>query len=399
MRKIREKVLCMTLIIAMCLVIFLPKKTMADTNVPIDYRKSTTTVKTIPKTYVINDHVNSNRAAFATALTSDIAAANTQAGKSYVYDVRDADSLVPLTDDNGFLQYPVLSNFSPSSDGVTPGIANYRVQCVTYNELIDEININVSLPEVGTIIEEATKPTVTLDEDANYTVTNVKIVNNYPSADSNYDDGSIYGNKINNGEDYYVELVVTPKEGYDFTFKSKVDCTINGEKEFERGQCIKSSHTLFVKVRAEGEEPNNEEPVPEAETQKNVQPKNYTFLKGEGIRFNLLKDSGLEFEIDADYDLFENGGIVYVDDEKVDPKNYKSKSGSTIITFEDDYVRALESGEHTLKVAFNDEGTAKTTFVIYESNAPKAADNIIIYLCMAFVAILCVTVIDINKKR
>ena len=70
------------------------------------------------------------------------------------------------------------------------------------------------------------------------------------------------------------------------------------------------------------------------------------------------------FRIDADYSLFTNK--VYVDNKLVDSTNYNSKSGSTVITLKDEYLKTLSVGEHTLKVAFSDNGEAITKFIIKE---------------------------------
>ena len=77
------------------------------------------------------------------------------------------------------------------------------------------------------------------------------------------------------------------------------------------------------------------------------------------------------FRIDAEYNLFENGGKVYVDNTLVDNNNYTSKSGSTIITLKDAYLKTLSVEEHTLKVAFTDGGETTTKFVI----AKKVEEN------------------------
>ena len=74
------------------------------------------------------------------------------------------------------------------------------------------------------------------------------------------------------------------------------------------------------------------------------------------------QDDTLTFRINADYSLFENGGAVYVDG--TETTEYTSKSGSTIITLNKDFVNSLSVGEHTLKVAFNNGGEATTKFTI-----------------------------------
>ena len=95
----------------------------------------------------------------------------------------------------------------------------------------------------------------------------------------------------------------------------------------------------------------------------------YKVIEGAEQTYTIKEDTGARFRIDADYSLFNNK--VYVDNVLVDSSNYTSKSGSTIIVLNKDYVDTLAVGEHTLKVAFTDGGEAETTFTI----ARKAEDN------------------------
>ena len=95
----------------------------------------------------------------------------------------------------------------------------------------------------------------------------------------------------------------------------------------------------------------------------------YEVIEGAEQTYTITEDTEARFRIDADYSLFNNK--VYVDNVLVDSSNYTSKSGSTIIVLNKDYVDTLAVGEHTLKVAFADGGKAETTFTI----ARKADDN------------------------
>ena len=95
----------------------------------------------------------------------------------------------------------------------------------------------------------------------------------------------------------------------------------------------------------------------------------YKVIEGAEQTYTITEDTEARFKIDADYRLFNNK--VYVDNVLVDSSNYTSKSGSTIIVLNKDYVDTLAVGEHTLKVAFADGGEAETTFII----ARKAENN------------------------
>lgn len=154
----------------------------------------------------------------------------------------------------------------------------------------------------------------------------------------------------------------------------------------------------------------------------------YKVIEGAEQTYTITEDTEARFRIDADYSLFNNK--VYVDNVLVDSSNYTSKSGSTIIVLNKDYVDTLAVGEHTLKVAFADGGEAETTFTIArkaennnsnENNNenkipskpenkeemkdnslnPKTGDNIMLYVAIASMSIigLGATTIVAKKKK
>ena len=150
----------------------------------------------------------------------------------------------------------------------------------------------------------------------------------------------------------------------------------------------------------------------------------YKVIEGAEQTYTITEDTEARFRIDADYSLFNNK--VYVDNVLVDSSNYTSKSGSTIIVLNKDYVDTLAVGEHTLKVAFADGGEAETTFTIArkaennnknENNTPskpenkeemkdnslnpKTGDNIMLYVAIAGMSIIglgAITIIARKKK-
>ena len=150
----------------------------------------------------------------------------------------------------------------------------------------------------------------------------------------------------------------------------------------------------------------------------------YKVIEGAEQTYTITEDTEARFKIDADYSLFNNK--VYVDNVLVDSSNYTSKSGSTIIVLNKDYVDTLAVGEHTLKVAFTDGGESETTFTIArkaennnnnENNTPskpedkeemkdngsnpKTGDNIMLYVAIAGMSIigLGATTIVAKKKK
>ena len=157
-----------------------------------------------------------------------------------------------------------------------------------------------------------------------------------------------------------------------------------------------------------------------------VSPKEYKFTEGANQTYTIDESKNATFRIDADYSLFTNK--VYVDNKLVDSTNYDSKSGSTVITLKDEYLKILSVGEHTLKVDFSDNGEAITKFTIkgkeqntnseenkntensYLTNKdiqkdnttlnPKTGDNIIVYFVLFTIAVSGIIILVIfNTKR
>ena len=168
-----------------------------------------------------------------------------------------------------------------------------------------------------------------------------------------------------------------------------------------------------------------------------VSPKEYEFTEGANQTYTIDESKDATFRIDADYSLFTNK--VYVDNKLVDSTNYDSKSGSTVITLKDEYLKTLSVGEHTLKVAFSDNGEAITKFTIKEkqqnetpedskntgstentekeeqpennnvtnndvqkenTNNPKTGDNVIVYAVLFAIALLgIITLIIVNNTK
>ncbi len=127
--------------------------------------------------------------------------------------------------------------------------------------------------------------------------------------------------------------------------------------------------------------------------------KEYEFLEGENQKYTLNKDSNMTFMIDANYSLFDK---VYIDNELVDISNYKVTEGSTIITFNNEFVSKLSVGKHTLKVMFSN-GEASTEFSVVKEvvENPKTIDNIEKYIAIGIVAVIGVVgcVLIIKKEK
>ena len=141
-----------------------------------------------------------------------------------------------------------------------------------------------------------------------------------------------------------------------------------------------------------------------------VEQKEYKVIEGANQTYTKNKSEDVTFKIDADYNLFENGGKVYIDNVLVDGKNYTSKSGSTIITLNKEYVDTLSIGKHTIKFVFNDGRETTTEFEIKEKETnngnlekvtnPQTGDSITTHFILSIVSVLgIITFVMINNKK
>ena len=93
---------------------------------------------------------------------------------------------------------------------------------------------------------------------------------------------------------------------------------------------------------------------------------------------NLQKDTLLSFTIDGDFNKFVG---LEIDGNLVEPKYYDAVSGSTIITFKDEYTKTLTPGKHNITVFYTDgetEGAFSLTDSkneIADTDAPNTNDD------------------------
>ena len=261
---------------------------------------------------------------------------------------------------------------------------------------INSLNINVASPKVGDTVTSSTKPNVTIDSNPNYEIDHIAYITAYPSEKPMGEYDMPFTGTFEDGKEYYVEVSLHAKDGYVFRDNNNITLKVNGKTtgyEMSEWNSDNSPYYMFyTKVSATSE---SEETTPTT----------YEYIDNTADQtYTINKDDTLTFRINADYSLFENGGKVYVDG--TETTEYTSKSGSTIITLNKDYVNSLSVGEHTLKVAFNNGGEATTKFTIAKaeestSNNPKTGDNIAVWISLMVVSILGVagTVKFVKKNK
>ena len=242
---------------------------------------------------------------------------------------------------------------------------------------INTLNIEIASPKVGDTATATTKPTVTLDSNPNYEIDHIAYVTAYPSEKPAGEYDAPFIGTFEANKDYVVEVSLKAKDGFAFVDNNGMTLKVNGKTTgFEKNEWNADGSTyymFFAKVQATAEKPT------------------YEYIDDTANQtYKINQDETLTFRINADYSLFENGGKVYVDG--TETTEYTSKSGSTMITLNKDFVNSLSVGEHTLKVAFNNGGEATTKFTVVKSeestNNPQTGDNIMFYISMLGLSII-----------
>ncbi len=212
-------------------------------------------------------------------------------------------------------------------------------------------------------------------------------------------DGSEYVKGIiKEGKDYYIEVVLTPEEGYLFSWPTvggTATMLINGkevgeaidynldEYDPERPIIIRSNYDASLRIKVS--------PVKE---QEKAMTKDYSILEGADQTYI----SGKDLIIRASGEL-ENFQKLLIDNKEVSEDNYTKKSGSTVVTIKSNYLSTLSAGKHEVTFVYND-GTVKTSLTISEkTNNPKTGDNMIIYLLTAIMSIVGFIALIIYKKK
>ena len=106
----------------------------------------------------------------------------------------------------------------------------------------------------------------------------------------------------------------------------------------------------------------------------------------------------------------ENLVEVLLNGEKWDSENYTLAKGSTILTLKKEFLAKLSAGDYKLSLVYNDGRSVDTSFKIAEAKAevpaqqsgnPKTGDNIILWISLAIVSMVCIvgTKKITNKKR
>lgn len=241
---------------------------------------------------------------------------------------------------------------------------------------------NVKSNDIGYLIKYILTPAAEVEHEDNdednviyFNVVNGKVV----LGDK---DNSIFKVVINT-DDYTAEIVSTKNDEKKTTLTLIYDDLESKEyKECEYGhndhvRYVKNDVTLNITYGTE---------------------KEYKVLEGANQTVNTKKDDKLSFRLDIDYNEFLESGVVYIDGEEVESSNYTTEEGSTIITFNDDFVKTLSNSTHTLKVEVND-GEVTTSFKVTDTISPQTGDNVIYYIVLSIVSVLGIVLVKVFSKK
>jgi len=254
----------------------------------------------------------------------------------------------------------------------------------------DKYNEETNSWQTSTCYEPATFPTPIFDNEEYYSLpspTAARYVVGMPSEGvENYNE-SFFGT-FEEGKNYYVSMYIVAGDGYNY--KDNVEVFVNGSKTNNeivfRGANVVIQVIVKIPVTKK-----QEKSATTVETEKKVETKKYEVLDGDNQKYDATSTKPLSFRFNVDYNEFKKTGKVFVDDKFVDAKDYTSKEGSTIITFNKAFTDKLSEGNHTVKVTV-DSGEANGTFVITKSvKNPQTGDNIVtmfITLILSLIALI-----------
>lgn len=405
MKSISKKLIVLSIVFSMLMVTFMPLIAMAYD--PATASSSEVATSTSTGELVFDNVVPTNVASVNEVVDPDtnmVEYINTKRAEfvSLIQDLGIDESVYNdlFVAEGGIYKYIKIASADDFKlEGTTLKLNYTEVTVTNYVEptTIDTLNVKIKSPKVGDSATATTKPTITLEDDANCIVEYSAYITAYPSEiEEGYDEPFV--GTFESDKDYYVEVSLLAKDGYVFTDNDNMTLKVNGKTtnyEMNNWNADGSQYYMFyAKVSATSEE---EVAVEDENTYEFIEGADQTYIVGNG--------ESARFRIDANFALFEVGGAVYVDEELVDEDNYKAYSGSTVIELNEDYVSTLDEGEHTLRVAFNNGEESTTTFIVEgketkSSNAPKTGDTIIIWAALIVASILGIALtVKLSKKN
>lgn len=250
-------------------------------------------------------------------------------------------------------------------------ITDITVKSVDKIQTIDTVDLTVVAPQPGDEVKLVDKtsgeitykepdktPEVTFASDANFAVADKFYITAYPGDDG---DTTPFEGTFESGKDYYVELFLEAKEGYQFAAGKDIALKVNGKTDnFKIGQYYmdESSRGLLLYATVTSETVDVE----------------YTAEKTDGYTYTLGSDEIPSIVInrsignDKTFGLFKS--VTNGDKELVKDTDYTAESGSLKLALTKAYLNSLAAGDYTFKVAFED-GEAEFKLTVAEAPAQE----------------------------
>ena len=199
---------------------------------------------------------------------------------------------------------------------------------------------------------------------------------------------------------------ITANDGYEIA-SLKVDGTAVTAATSYAFTNVTKAHTIEVTFKQKDTTPV---PTPTPTPTPTSEPVDYKIIDGANSSWTQNTDGSLAIRGNGEIAKFRN---VKVDGVIVDPKNYTVTEGSTIITFNADYLKTLSVGSHTFELIWTD-GSASTNFIVEKQNnptdtqktdqsvtAPKTGDtsNLMLWATLLMVSVAGVAGILVRRKN
>lgn len=124
----------------------------------------------------------------------------------------------------------------------------------------------------------------------------------------------------------------------------------------------------------------------------------YDIVKGDGGRWTQGSSQGLGFTANGAFSKFT---MLKVDGKEVDKRYYDAKSGSTIITLKESYLKKLSAGKHTITVVYTNGETSGTFQIKSASDVPATGDNsnILFWTSSMTISLAALALLLVQRKK
>ena len=294
---------------------------------------------------------------------------------------------IDRNDGNGFVDITGADSASYTTSAVDMTCNGFKYQCVISNST-GSVTTNAA---TLTVTEDVTPPLVT-----KHIITATAGANGSISPSGNVE--------VLEGADQTFSIAAN--DGYEIA-SLKVDGTAVTAATSYAFTNVTKAHTIEVTFKQKDTTPV---PTPTPTPTPTSEPVDYKIIDGANSSWTQNTDGSLAIRGNGEIAKFRN---VKVDGVIVDPKNYTVTEGSTIITFNADYLKTLSVGSHTFELIWTD-GSASTNFIVEKQNnptdtqktdqsvtAPKTGDtsNLMLWATLLMVSVAGVAGILIRRKN